>query len=149
MLTKWTQRHPPSRRFWNFLVLEHDKIEDLKAGVESLHKNMIRSMFSAITFSIPNEFSVETDNERQTYFLIKPQKIKRKVLFSYLFWFSVRQFKLCVTVLCHSQAQNCCFLVRDVYLQDVENYHLILSLSIIKFDWPFANWKDSQEIPFH
>lgn len=57
------------------MVLEHDEIEDLKAGVESLHKNMIRSVVFAITFSNPNEFSVEKDNASQTYFFLKPEKI--------------------------------------------------------------------------
>ncbi len=59
MLTKWTQRHHASRRFWNLLALERDKIEDLKAGVESLHRNIIQTWVFAITYSNLNEFSVE------------------------------------------------------------------------------------------
>lgn len=48
------------------MVLEHDKIEDLKTGVESLHRNIIQTVIFAITYFNLNEFSVEKDNESQT-----------------------------------------------------------------------------------
>ncbi len=58
------------------MALERDKIEDLKAGVESLHRNIIQTWVFAITYSNLNEFSVEKDNESQTQLSHKMQYIK-------------------------------------------------------------------------